>query len=130
MQVTNPASALNLKGENMPRPFSDELEKVRDSLSTDKAILQNLLEEERKKVKKLEAERKKVKKLEAELIHNEGCYVDAIGEYRLEEQDLRKKIKKLEGWLIYLWRAPWYGQDNEETNREISDYVKAVEEKP
>jgi hypothetical protein len=71
-------------------------------------------------------EQAKVKNLEAELIHNEGCYVDAIGEYRLEEQDLRKKVAKLEGWLRYLWGG---GYPIDDIDTEIDSYIKELEAK-
>jgi len=38
------------------------------------------------------------------------------------------KVKKLEGWLKYLWEVPW-DDHSEEMDIEISDYIKAMEEK-
>jgi len=75
------------------------------------------------------AEEEKVAKLEAELIHNEGCYVDAIGAYRLEEQDLRKKVIQLESWLKYLWDRYGEGFPQNEIENEIDSYIKATEGK-
>jgi len=78
------------------------------------------------------AEEEKVAKLEAELIHNEGCYFDAVGEYRLEEHDLRKKVVKLKGWLRYLWdnwELPWQreGMPLNDTETEIESYIKVMD---
>lgn len=38
------------------------------------------------------------------------------------------KTKKLEGWLKYLHTDRWY-EHNADTDKEISDYIKAMEAK-
>jgi len=56
-------------------------------------------------------------------------WTDKDGEYVLHT-DFIERVKKLEGWLKYLWKHYWYrGDDLPETEKEIFDYIKAMEAK-
>ena len=42
----------------------------------------------------------------------------------------REKVKKLEGWLKYLWHPGSIDIYDHKTDQEISDYIKAMKGKP
>jgi len=73
-------------------------------------------------------EREKVAKLEADIENARKAMLFAVAKFSNDMDEKHAEIKKLEGWLKYLTDDGWYSHCTD-IDKEISDYIKAMEGK-